>query len=194
LTVTSEEGFLEKKVKEIDEFFEAILKMLNCGSGGVLKCSKDISFLKTGSLGLSCGWQEDTDWHAFYKTECWRRLIQCSTQHQHSGQLAVVAGAPWEFRRGWAGPGGLHGDVYLDLTSLGSSILRIIERKILHNREDQVEGKILPGVEGSVDVGLTARLGCEYILAVRIKGFFSSGLVAEGEITLNREACGLAPR
>lgn len=185
---------LKEVVKQANKALEMIFKK----SWGPVDFNVKIKE-PSGHLTVSTGWDEHTDWRAFYGIQADAGLDPVfGLDFSFQVSLAKVASNVGLGSIGIPPPvsswiGDHLGDYIADiLAAVGVgpqlSIKGGMERKIFTSGEKEDDGKCTVELQGEVYAHITGRLGNEVIAGVEMRGKASSGLNQVGDITLKEEA------
>lgn len=132
-----------------------------------------------GSLKGSYGWKEDQDWRVFYEILCEAGLDPLiGFELKVEVSLLACAGASVGIPPVVTKFAGKHlADILVGCgVGIGGKIVGNISKQKYTNSQTKYKGKLALAIEGSFSVGLTARVGSDYILSVAASG--------EGKVTI----------
>ncbi len=150
-----------------------------------------------GSLTGKWGWQEETDWRAYFNLEFeigLKRVVGFSIELKVSLMTIAlgVVGIPPPL-------GKLFADHVADafFFIMGAAEVFFVGRpsaRFYTTGEQRLVGKAALGIEGGPTIGMGARAGSDYLVAVEVRGSVTVRFTATGECELTREGLFLSPK
>lgn len=149
-----------------------------------------------GSLKGSYGWKEDKDWRVYYETLCEAGLDPLiGFELKVEVSLLACAGASVGIPPVVTKFAGKHlADILVGCgVGIGGKIVGNISRQKYTNSQTNYKGKLALAFEGSVSVGLTARVGSDYIISVAASGEGKVTIANDNEVLFSAEKISFQP-